>query len=254
MLEAHGVRVAAISYDSIETLRGFADKRGIGLPLLSDEGSAVIRRFGIFNTNMATDLRSYGVPHPVEYLVSPDGVVVRKYFVPNYQHRVSASAVAIREFGAEAPNETSNVIVCSRDELVVTIGLASSTAFAGQQVGFVARFALAAGWHVYGSPLPEGYTATSITFDDSKILSQSLELPPASPLRIAALDEVLPVYTGSFEAIGSLLLKFPLEAGQITLSGNVRFQLCSDTVCEPPESIPFEVALTLQPFVVATAG
>ena len=43
--------------------------------------SAVIRRFGIFNTNIAPGLRAHGVPHPVDYLVAPDGIVIRKYFV-----------------------------------------------------------------------------------------------------------------------------------------------------------------------------
>ena len=66
MLEKNGVRIAAVSYDSQEILRGFADKHGIGFPLLSDHDSAVIRRFGIFNTNIAPGLRAHGVPHPVE--------------------------------------------------------------------------------------------------------------------------------------------------------------------------------------------
>ena len=43
-----------------------------------------IRRFVIFNSNMAPDLRAYGVPHSVNYLVAPDGTVLHKYFVPNY--------------------------------------------------------------------------------------------------------------------------------------------------------------------------
>ena len=100
MLEKNGVRIAAVSYDSQEILQGFAEKHGIGFPLLSDHDSAVIRRFGIFNANIAPGLRAHGVPHPVDYLVAPDGIVIRKYFVPNYQHRVTASAVVLREFGA----------------------------------------------------------------------------------------------------------------------------------------------------------
>jgi peroxiredoxin len=53
MLERNGVRIAAVSYDSPEILQGFAEKHGIGYPLLSDQDSAVIRRFGIFNMNIA---------------------------------------------------------------------------------------------------------------------------------------------------------------------------------------------------------
>ena len=96
MLEQNGVRIAAVSYDSQEFLAAFAQKHAIAFPVLSDNMSETIRRFGIFNFNMAPDLRAYVVPHPVEYLVAPDGIVVKKYFVPNYQHRVTGAAVALR--------------------------------------------------------------------------------------------------------------------------------------------------------------
>ncbi len=132
-------------------------------------------------------------------------------------------------------------------------GLSTDKAFAGQEIGFYAKFALAPGWHLYGSPLPENYTSAAVAFDDPKILRQSFDLPPATPLRFADLDETLPVYSGSFQGIGSLLLKYPLDEGRITLSGVVRFQQCSDSVCEPPETLAFELPLFLQPFMVAAS-
>ena len=66
-----------------------------------------------------------------------------------------------------------------------------------------------------------------------------------------ALNETLPVYSGSFQALGSLLLKFPLAAGQIMLSGQLQFQQCTETVCEPPETVPFRLPLTLEVFIDA---
>jgi AhpC/TSA family/Thiol:disulfide interchange protein DsbD, N-terminal len=248
MIEREGVRVAAVSYDSQEMLQRFAESYRIGFPLLSDRVSAVIRSFGIFNTNIAPGLRAHGVPHPVEYLVAPGGVIVRKYFVPNYQHRVTASEVALREFGIAG--EGAPTVTLRSGALTVKIGLATAKAFAGQEIGFFARFALEPGWHVYGAPLPEAYTATSIRFDDPKVIRQSFELPPAAPLRFAALEETLPVHSDSFRGVGSLLLKFPLDAGETRLSGRVSYQLCSDKVCESPQTIPFELSLTVQPFVV----
>ncbi|HEX5431177.1 MAG TPA: redoxin domain-containing protein [Bryobacteraceae bacterium] len=90
-----------------EILIAFAKKHSIGFPLLSDQRSETIRRFGIFNHNMGPDLRAYGVPHPVNYVLSPGGTVIKKYFVPNYQHRVAGSAVALSEFGAVSPDAPS---------------------------------------------------------------------------------------------------------------------------------------------------
>jgi len=249
MIEAKGLRIAAVSYDSQETLRHFAEKYRIRIALLSDRDSAVIRSFGILNTNIAPSLRAHGVPHPVEYLIAPDGLVLRKYFVANYQHRVAASSVVLREFGvvgAEAP-----FVNLQSGALTIVIGLSTATAFAGQEIAFFAKFALEPGWHIYGAPLPEGQTATSVTFDGPAIMRQSFELPEATPTRVDLFGETVPVHSGSFQGLGSLLLKFPLDDGRIILAGRVSFQQCSDNVCEAPEMIPFELPLTLEPFMVA---
>ena len=49
-LQAQGLGIAAISYDTEEVLADFAQRRGItDVPLLSDDDSAVIRAFGIYN-------------------------------------------------------------------------------------------------------------------------------------------------------------------------------------------------------------
>jgi len=250
ILERSGLRIAAVSYDSREILRAFAEKHDIGFPLLSDHDSAVIRRFGIFNPNIAPGLRAHGVPHPVDYVVAPDGMLIRKYFVPNYQHRVTASAVVLHECGAIG--EDAAAVTLRSGALTVEIGFSGAKAFAGQEIGFFARFKLEKGWHVYGTPLPIAYTAASVSFDDSRIARQSFELPEARPVKIRALDETLPIYGGSFQGLGSLLLKFPFEAGRTVLPGKLRFQQCSDTVCEVPQTITFELPLTIEPGIAAT--
>jgi hypothetical protein len=250
MIERECLRIAAVSYDSQETLGSFSGKYQIHFPLLSDRDSATIRSFGILNTNIAPGMRAHGVPHPVEYLVAPDGIVVRKYFVDNYQHRVTASAVVFREFGTSG--EHAPVVTLRRGAVAVEVGLSTEKAFAGQEIGFFAKFKLEPGWHVYGNPLPDAYTATSIAFENPKVIRQSFVLPPAVPTRIGNSGEALPVYRGSFQGLGSLLLRFPLDEGNTMLSGQVRFQRCSDTACEAPEEIPFELPIILQPFVVAT--
>jgi len=74
-------------------------------------------------------------------------VVIRKYFVPNYQHRVTASAVVLREFGVsgdEAPKVTLQSGAVS-----VEVGLSSAQAFAGQELSFFAKFTIEQACHVY---------------------------------------------------------------------------------------------------------
>lgn len=248
LLEKNGVRIAAVSYDSPEILAAFAEKHSIGYPLLSDKDSEVIQRFRIFNFNMAPDLRAYGVPHPVEYLIDPDGVIVRKYFVANYQHRVTASAVALQEFheiSSDAP-----LVALEDGALRVQIGFPSRHAFAGQEVSFFARFTLQPGWHLYGSPLPAGYEALAVEFESPAIIRQEVAVPNSEMIEFPMLNEVLPAYSGSFEIKGRLLLKFPFPEGELILPGYLRFQQCSENLCEPPQTIPFELVIILDPFVV----
>ena len=59
-LEAQGLGVAAISYDSEEVLADFSQRRGITFPLLSDDDSEVITEFGILNTVAAEGLGPNG--------------------------------------------------------------------------------------------------------------------------------------------------------------------------------------------------
>ena len=49
-LQAQGLGVAAISYDTEAVLTEFSEKNGITFPLLSDDDSKVITEFGILNT------------------------------------------------------------------------------------------------------------------------------------------------------------------------------------------------------------
>ncbi len=47
--------VAAVSFDSVETLKHFSKRIGITYPLLSDQGSKVIRAFGILDDQISSN-------------------------------------------------------------------------------------------------------------------------------------------------------------------------------------------------------
>jgi hypothetical protein len=118
--------------------------------LLSDKGNVFIREFGILNTNIPKDHSFFGIPFPGDYLVSPDGVIRAKYFLPDYETRVASSEILLNEFGAIS-NGQSVSITAGDVRSVIT----SSTVHAvpGQQIG-VADFSIATGCHIYGQPLP----------------------------------------------------------------------------------------------------
>lgn len=90
-LEKAGIRVVAISYDSVDVLAKFAADCKIAFPLLSDSESKVIKSFGILNKE-ATG-RTAGVPYPGTYLIDAKGVVRAKLFLDGYKNRHATDAL-----------------------------------------------------------------------------------------------------------------------------------------------------------------
>ena len=97
-IEAAGVKVVGVSYDSVEVLKIFAEKRKITFPLLSDPESKTIIAYELKNKETAgkkfgkVDLD--GVPYPGTYLVDKKGVVRAKLFVDGYRERHSVEELA----------------------------------------------------------------------------------------------------------------------------------------------------------------
>ena len=96
-LEEAGIKVVGISYDSVEVLKAYSEKRSLTFPLLSDAGSKTIDAFGIRNKQM--DGKTYGsndlsgVPHPGTYLVDNQGFVKAKLFLEKYEERHTTDAL-----------------------------------------------------------------------------------------------------------------------------------------------------------------
>jgi peroxiredoxin len=64
-LAKNGLGLAAISYDAVPILADFSKRRGTTFPLLSDPGSATIKRYRILNTTVPeANQQSYGIRFP----------------------------------------------------------------------------------------------------------------------------------------------------------------------------------------------
>ncbi len=256
-MKAHGINAAAITYDSREILSNFGGAYKIEYPLLSDIGSKVIRAFGILNTNIPEDHKMmYGMPWPGEYLIGPDGTVRDKLFLRSYEHRPSASEVVLRH----CDNAGGNSIEIKAGMLSATVSLSTDRCFPGQELGLALDVRVDAGWHIYGRPLPANYQALDLILESPLIGEQSLELPASEPLLLQALGETLPVYGNEFKAHGKIGIKWSppmpapfllalgktIESGLYEIAGTLRFQACSEDVCEPPQAIKFALPLTIE--------
>jgi AhpC/TSA family/Thiol:disulfide interchange protein DsbD, N-terminal len=256
-LKTQGITAASITYDSGDVLKRFAQAYRIDYPMLSDEGSKVIRAFGILNTNIPADHPMlYGIPFPGDYLIAPDGIVRDKVFLPSYEHRPSATQIAMRH-GDDA---RTNSVQIKTDVLRATVSLSADKCFPGQELGVTLEVSIEPGWHIYGAPVPKTYQATVLEFEGILIGDYSLDMPPAKPVLLQALGETLQVYEGEIRARGKLGVKWsppipakflqslgpPIEPGPHHIQGSFRFQACSDRVCEAPETVKFQLPLTIE--------
>ncbi|MHC4393441.1 MAG: peroxiredoxin family protein, partial [Planctomycetota bacterium] len=71
-IKAQGVKLIAVSADSVEDTAGWLAFSRLPFPLLSDPGSTVIREFGVYD-------RLHDMALPSAVLVDPEGRVVWKY-------------------------------------------------------------------------------------------------------------------------------------------------------------------------------
>ena len=119
-LKEQGLGVAAISYDSVEVLSDFAQRRGITFPLLADDDSSVITEFGILNTvaaegvgdnaddpDVQADVAKYvsafganpmivGTPYPGTFMIDGDGKVTSRFFEEFYRERNTTTNVMLK--------------------------------------------------------------------------------------------------------------------------------------------------------------
>ena len=68
-------------------------RRNIKYALLSDEGSKIIRSFGIFDDRYRPRSYAYGVPHPMIFVVDPDRVIRHRFSKFDYYTRTDIDVV-----------------------------------------------------------------------------------------------------------------------------------------------------------------
>ena len=90
-IEAAGVQLVGISYDSPEKLKKFCDQAKITFPLLSDPESQTIDAYHI--RNEAAKGKAVGVPNPGTFILDREGVIRAKLFLEGYRDRHTMEAL-----------------------------------------------------------------------------------------------------------------------------------------------------------------
>jgi hypothetical protein len=241
---AKGIHVAALSYDSVELLKHYADRSDITYPLLSDPESKVIKAFGILNETIPASHQFFGVPVPGEYLIGPDGVVKAKYFEDFYRDRFTAGQILVRTLGSESGAARQ---VSETPHLQVTSWASDAAVRGGNRFSLVLDVDLGPKMHVY-APAVEGYIPIDWQVEEVTGLTRfDVEYPKSHDLHLPAIGETVPVYEGSFRLLTDVMVGQPKdighllnEDGRLVVRGTLKYQACDDKVCYLPTSVPLE--------------
>jgi hypothetical protein len=247
-IRKQGLGLMAISYDAPETLKRFADSRGITFPLISDAGSAIIKRFGILNDQQEPGSRSYGIPHPGTFIVDRNAVVTARFFEDAYQERYTAAAI----LAAHGANPVGTAITAQTPHLNMSATISDATVAPGERISIIVGVTPRPGMHVY-APGKHDYRVVRLNVDPQSWLRAHETRYPASEMyHFKPLDERVEVYAKPFRLVQDVTVLASPEVqkalsatSSVTITGALEYQACDDKVCYNPTRVPFS-------FTVAT--
>lgn len=236
--------MAALSYDSAALLKNFAARKGITYPLLSDPESKVIRAFGILNDNFKPGELPYGVPFPGMYIVDERGIVRAKFFEDDHVERYTAAGILVRRFGAAGAEKTE----VETSHLNLISSASDAAVWPGNRITLALDLELKPGMHVYAPGVQGGYIPIDWEMPESKAwLALPAAFPESRMLNLPAIQETVPVYTGSVHLTRDLIIGQPVAARELTIEGAFRYQACDDRECYPPRTIPLKWTFRVEP-------
>jgi hypothetical protein len=250
--EAQGLKLAAISYDSAAILKDFAQRHKIEFPLLADPNSEIIRSFNVLNSEAKGMTK--GMAYPGFFYVDSSGVIREKYFTPKYTDRLTANNVIAKLFPELSAEVTQNV---NAPHLQLTLEQSDRSVIPGGRVSLIAEIELPPHVHVY-SPGVQGYKPIQLILQGLPgIELQPVVYPSSKMLYLEAIQERVPVFEGKFRISQDLTVTPSRTADAlrsvfskertISITGDLKYQACDQTVCYPPTSVAVKWQLEVLP-------
>lgn len=242
--------LASVTYDPVSVLADFSSRRGITFPVLSDAGSATIKRYGILNTTVSETDRLYGYPFPGTFMLSRQGVVTARFFEQTYQERNTITSLLARLGGKVEVPATKT----SAPHLEITSYLTDQVAAAGTRFSIVLDIKPEARVHVY-APGVTGYKPIALAIQRQPgLVVREAHFPKAEDYFFKPLNEHVPVFQKPFRVIQDVTIDPSREAAAVlkdlktmTISGTLNYQACDDKVCFNPQSVPLSWTINVKP-------
>lgn len=276
-LRSKGIALAGISYDSQEILADFAKRQGITFPLLSDAGSATIRRYGILNTvveealgpngkdpAIRADLAVYatvnepterlrGIPFPGTFMLDRQGRVTSRFFEDYYWQRSTVSNVLTRLGAGGGPVQATEA---STEHLDLRTYPSDTTVSLGTRFSVAIDIVPKRGMHLY-APGASNYRVVTLNVTaPPHVRVTGLRYPASEIYHFKPLDERVPVYQKPFTLTFEVVPEATAEARkglagmkELVINGTLAYQACDDKLCYNPASIPLTWKVELQPLV-----
>jgi DsbC/DsbD-like thiol-disulfide interchange protein len=219
--------------------------------MLSDPDSSIIRRFGVFNEQVAPDSRDYGIPHPGIFLVDARGIVRERFFEEQYWNRMTTPAVFWR-LGLDLSAASGGG---EREHLRIRTAVSDEIVSPGNRFTLFVDIDPLPGVHVYAPDVGGGYQGLALSVDPpAHVLAHEPIYPPAARLRLPWTGEALtgyarPVRVSVDISLGTRIDLAPvIEAGRgLRIPGTLRLQACDNRVCWAPETIALSWHVGLRP-------
>jgi hypothetical protein len=236
-----GMGLAAISYDPVSVLADFSARRGITFPLLSDSGSATIKRVGILNTTIDPGDARYGYPFPGTFMVDRRGVVTSRVFEPLYQERTTMSSIFVK-LGHQVDAPATKL---EGAHVNVTTFASDQVAAPGTHLSLVLDVVPAPHVHVY-APGATNYIPVKLMLKPQPgLVVKAAQFPKPEDYFFKPLNEHVPVFQRPFRIVQDVTIDPSRELGELlrnmtslTIAGTLDYQACDDKVCFPPQSLP----------------
>ena len=273
-LQKQGLGLAVISYDSREVLADFAKRHAITYPLLSDQGSATINRYGIRNTvadealgpngkdpAVLADLQRYvtvtqaaerfrGIAFPGTFMLDRQGRVTSRFFEDYYWERNTVSNVMLRLGTGAAPVQATQA---STQHLDLRAYSSDASAALGTRFSLVVDITPKRNMHVY-APGQHAYRVVTLeVMPPPHVRAMPIRYPASEIYHFVPLNERVPVYQKPFTLAMDVVPEATAEArkalagqNELVFTGTLEYQACDDKICYNPVSVPltWKVALT----------
>ncbi len=241
---SQGLGVAAISYDSVEILQTFAKRVGITYPMLSDPDSAVIRSFGILNTQVPQKSAQYGIPYPGMFIVDPSGKVVSKYFDADFRERFTPDTVITKQFGGSGGRQ----VEIKTEHLTLATWLSQEKARPGNRITLVAEVTLPPKMHIY-APEVRGYRPAALAIEaNADLRVHEPQFPHSKVMLLPAIKERVPVYEGKARITRDFTIGQNVKGTKLDVLGRFDYQACDDKICYFPKSVPLSFTIEIESF------